>query len=291
MFGGRPYTVYVTDYSTNTSLYAYQWYPHTDWPGPFGKHTLQIGCWDNIEYQAQECRVGEIYHFRNVNGRRFDNLLHASAYGLETRTPTLKAISTPIGQWKIKSLSKRIQAFLSKLTEFLDPTTIDRQSERPSRSFKRRKRSTILVYKLPSRNTKRSTESYGNGFERNFHLTIKLPPIRHHNGQVNPSETEKEDESQSKQKSLPPNYPTTVPFSTYQYDIDKCLVIAIEGANIPPVTIEQIMSTNTASLKPRKFRLECRVHAFHPSSLADFAAAWCGICKNTFIPLPPHHHL
>src|SRR5277367_192529 len=68
------------------------------------------------------------------------------------------------------------------------------------------------------------------------------------------------------------------------------IVVSIEGADVAPLTISQIISTNTATLKPRKFRLESRVHAFHPSFLADFAAAWCGNCKNTFQP-PPYKPL
>ena len=59
------------------------------------------------------------------------------------------------------------------------------------------------------------------------------------------------------------------------------IVASCEGTDVPPLPIAQIISTNTATLKPRKFRLECRVHAFHPPSLADFAAAWCDSCNNT----------
>src|SRR5271170_1189517 len=63
--------MYVTDYSQNTSLYAYQYVPNNEWPGPFGRRTLQLACWDTIEYQARKCRVGEIYHLRNVNIKMF----------------------------------------------------------------------------------------------------------------------------------------------------------------------------------------------------------------------------
>lgn len=50
-----------------------------------------------------------------------------------------------------------------------------------------------------------------------------------------------------------------------------------------PVTISQIISTNISTLKPRKMRLVCRVRSFHPQSIADFAAAWCVLCQQTYL--------
>jgi len=93
VYPGRPYTLYVTDYSQNTSVYKYTYFQHRDeWPGPFGKLTLQIGCWEGTEHQAQKCRVGEIYHFRNVNGRLFRPLFRYYSYELEIKMETSKGI-------------------------------------------------------------------------------------------------------------------------------------------------------------------------------------------------------
>ena len=72
---GHPHTMYVTDYSINTSLFKYKTEVNRDWPGPFGNRTLQLGCWDQAAYQARKCRVGEIYHFRNVNTKMFASQL------------------------------------------------------------------------------------------------------------------------------------------------------------------------------------------------------------------------
>ena len=77
-------------------MYGYVWHEgRNDWPGPFGKLTLQVACWESIEQQAQICRVGEIYHLRNVNGRKlipttFNSL--QDAYELETKMEISKDI-------------------------------------------------------------------------------------------------------------------------------------------------------------------------------------------------------
>ena len=51
-----------------------------------------------------------------------------------------------------------------------------------------------------------------------------------------------------------------------------------------PVLISQIVSSNISTLKPRKMRVVCRIHSFHPQSIADFAVAWCCLCEHTYSP-------
>jgi len=70
-YPGSPYTLYVTDYTQNTSLYSYQWSAgHNDWKGPYGKYTLQLACWDNVATTAAMCKVGGHYLIKNVRAKR-----------------------------------------------------------------------------------------------------------------------------------------------------------------------------------------------------------------------------
>jgi len=67
-----------------------------------------------------------------------------------------------------------------------------------------------------------------------------------------------------------------------RYQVDSFLV-KCDFEEISPVSISQIISTNISTLKPRKMRVVCRVHSFYPSSIADFAAAWCVLCQQTYL--------
>lgn len=70
--GDRPYTLYVTDYTQNTSLFSYQWSPgHNDWKGPYGKYTLQLSCWDHVATTASMCKPGGYYIFKNVRIKKY----------------------------------------------------------------------------------------------------------------------------------------------------------------------------------------------------------------------------
>src|SRR5271169_5586655 len=69
-YPGHPHTLYVTDYTQNTSLHTYLWQPgNNDWKGPYGKYTLQITCWDDTAVQASNCKVGGYYIFKNVRAK------------------------------------------------------------------------------------------------------------------------------------------------------------------------------------------------------------------------------
>jgi hypothetical protein len=64
----------------------------------------------------------------------------------------------------------------------------------------------------------------------------------------------------------------------------KCEVVC-DHKDIPVVTINQIKSTNTTTLKARKLRLLCKAVQFDPPLLEDFAAAWCDSCEMRFLTL------
>lgn len=59
------------------------------------------------------------------------------------------------------------------------------------------------------------------------------------------------------------------------------ILVSSEYPQIPAVSINQILETNEASYRPRKMRILCRVRDYHPRNIADFAVAWCNLCKNT----------
>lgn len=99
------YTVYVTDYSKNSMLHAYEWgkgatigaggddddYDYTgrgrtggsrDWPGPWGQYTLQVTLWDvhaiaarKILYDGAYVRLQNVRAKRNGDGR-LEGALH-----------------------------------------------------------------------------------------------------------------------------------------------------------------------------------------------------------------------
>ena len=59
------------------------------------------------------------------------------------------------------------------------------------------------------------------------------------------------------------------------------MVVSSQYPLIPPVSIKQILETNVAGHRPRKMRIICRVRDYYPRNIADFAVAWCNLCKNT----------
>lgn len=71
VFPGYPHTLYVTDYTQNTSLFSYAWSAgQTQWKGPFGKYTLQLTCWGTVADYAKACKDGGYYLFKNVRAKR-----------------------------------------------------------------------------------------------------------------------------------------------------------------------------------------------------------------------------
>jgi hypothetical protein len=61
-------------------------------------------------------------------------------------------------------------------------------------------------------------------------------------------------------------------------------IVSSDHPQVPAVDIKQILETNIASHRPRKMRIVCRVRDYYPRDLADFAVAWCNLCKNTYLP-------
>ena len=51
---------------------------------------------------------------------------------------------------------------------------------------------------------------------------------------------------------------------------------------ISPVSINDIISTNTEGHMPRKMNVLCRVKDFYPPSLKDFVVAFCHHCSTTY---------
>jgi hypothetical protein len=64
-------------------------------------------------------------------------------------------------------------------------------------------------------------------------------------------------------------------------------VVLSDYGNIAPVSIAQILSTNTANFQARKMRVKCRIHSYLPTNLADFVVAWCDTCQKTYHPPTP----
>jgi len=60
------------------------------------------------------------------------------------------------------------------------------------------------------------------------------------------------------------------------------LIVHSENGHVHPVSIAQILSTNTTNFQPRKMRIKCRVHSYSPANLADFVVAWCNNCNSTY---------
>lgn len=93
--GVENYTVYITDFSKNPMLYAYEWhktggdnYDYTgrggrEWPGPWGQYTLQITLWDAHAVAARQILSEGVYlKLLNVRAKRNgDGRLEGALHG------------------------------------------------------------------------------------------------------------------------------------------------------------------------------------------------------------------
>lgn len=88
------YTLYVTDFSKNPMLFAYEWnktgaggsYDHrgnSKWPGPWGQYTLQITLWDAHAAAAKQSVFDGAYiKLQNVRAKRNgDGRLEGALHG------------------------------------------------------------------------------------------------------------------------------------------------------------------------------------------------------------------
>lgn len=86
------YTVYITDFTMNPKLYAYEWnkgggdYDYRGgrkWPGPWGQYTLQITLWDIHAVAAKQSVFDGAYlKLHNVRAKRNgDGRLEGALHG------------------------------------------------------------------------------------------------------------------------------------------------------------------------------------------------------------------
>lgn len=90
--GAGNFTIYITDFSKNPMLYAYEWHKvgaggvgdrNSKWPGPWGQYTLQITLWDAHAIAARNiASVGSYVKLQNVRAKRNgDGRLEGTIHG------------------------------------------------------------------------------------------------------------------------------------------------------------------------------------------------------------------
>ncbi|KAK4705251.1 protection of telomeres protein 1, partial [Phenoliferia sp. Uapishka_3] len=81
-------TIFITDYTTNTSLMDYQSDSHDSWSGPWGQRTLQITCWGpNAEAATKLGRIGNLLHFRNLRPKLNEHGLLEATLDVDRKFP------------------------------------------------------------------------------------------------------------------------------------------------------------------------------------------------------------
>ncbi|CCJ29718.1 unnamed protein product [Pneumocystis jirovecii] len=77
------YTIYLTDYTSNSLLHHYQWGKVSKWNGPYGKMTLQCSLWDSTAaFARNKLHEGEIVQISNLLGRlNRDGILEGVVHG------------------------------------------------------------------------------------------------------------------------------------------------------------------------------------------------------------------
>ncbi|EMR10384.1 hypothetical protein PNEG_01636 [Pneumocystis murina B123] len=77
------YTIYLTDYTSNSLLHSYEWGMSSKWNGPYGKMTIQCSLWDSTAMFARnKLYEGEIVQVSNLLGRlNRDGILEGVVHG------------------------------------------------------------------------------------------------------------------------------------------------------------------------------------------------------------------
>ncbi|KAG5519992.1 hypothetical protein PMAC_001068 [Pneumocystis sp. 'macacae'] len=77
------YTIYLTDYTSNSLLHDYRWGKVSKWNGPYGKMTIQCSLWDSTAtFARNKLHEGEIIQVSNLLSRlNRDGILEGVVHG------------------------------------------------------------------------------------------------------------------------------------------------------------------------------------------------------------------
>jgi hypothetical protein len=279
-YPGDPYSLYVTDYTQNTSLHSYTWSPgHNEWKGPFGKYTLQISCWREAADQANICKVGGYYIFKNVRIKLFP-LVTFHVLIIRNRDGNLEGSLNIDQKFPHKIIVHPFDHFRNfQLMMYSADTSLDcvKAIVKRKRDYLIRLEATIQASKEKEEKArKRAREEYPSDNESQ---PVKSSQPQQHGSQ----QSSKRHHKRARQKPVEEEIvaPKLAPHGIIFYILGLNFIVDSDFPEKQPVAISQILSTNISTLRPRKMRIICRVSSFFPESIADFAAAWCSLCEQT----------